>query len=234
VLVVPERIRTLPAAVAGRGALAGIAAAAWVALAIGIAGHTAHDDVVGQGRLPHASAVAALIGGWLIMIAAMMLPPELIMAVRTRAAARVVVATTCAVWTGFAIVALSGDAVVHALADSRPWLARAVTPAVLIGAGLFQLSPAKRRLLAATRRPSGRSWRHGLRCLGSCWALMLVMFAVGAGNLIWMVVLTAVMTAERAGPSGVTRGAGALTGALAGFGLIAVGVLVAVQPDRIA
>lgn len=41
--------------------------------------------------------------------------------------------------------------------------------------------------------------RHGLACLGSSWALMLLMFAEGFGNLWWMVALTAVMVYETAG-----------------------------------
>jgi predicted metal-binding membrane protein len=239
-----ERVGTLPVAMAGRAALAVVAAAAWAVLAVGLAGHTTHDDVLGHGHVPHLATVAALIGGWLLMVAAMMLPPEIVTA-RTRGAptpaptaaptpgptagaTAALAAATFAVWTGFAIVALSGDAVVHALADSRPWLERSVAPAVLIGAGLFQLSPGRGRLLAAARSTSGRPWRHAVRCLGGCWALMLVMFAVGLGNLIWMILLTVVMTAER-----VERRRARLTGVLAGLALIVVGVLVAIQPDRI-
>jgi predicted metal-binding membrane protein len=39
--------------------------------------------------------------------------------------------------------------------------------------------------------------RHGLFCLGCCWTLMLLMFAVGGANLGWMLALGAIMTAER-------------------------------------
>jgi predicted metal-binding membrane protein len=240
VLAGTARGRTLPAAAtAGHVALAIVAAAAWAVLAIGLAGHATHDEVLGHGHVPHPATVAALIGGWLLMVAAIMLPPELVTGGRrgappgaatdvppgttTLAATAALAAATFAVWTAFAIVALSGDAVVHALADSRPWLERSVAPALLIGAGLFQLSPGKGRLLAAARRPAGRPWRHAVRCLGGCWALMLVMFAVGLGNLIWMIVLTVVMTAERAERGRLIR-------VLAGLGLIVAGVLVAVQP----
>ena len=38
---------------------------------------------------------------------------------------------------------------------------------------------------------------HGLFCVGCCWALMLLMFAVGAGSLGWMLVLAAVMAIEK-------------------------------------
>jgi len=53
--------------------------------------------------------------------------------------------------------------------------------------------------------------RHGLFCLGCCWALMLLMFAVGVANLVWMAVLTALMVYEKTGRLGqwVARYAGA-------------------------
>jgi predicted metal-binding membrane protein len=38
---------------------------------------------------------------------------------------------------------------------------------------------------------------HGLFCVGCCWSLMLLMFAVGVGNLGWMLLLGAVMAAEK-------------------------------------
>jgi predicted metal-binding membrane protein len=44
--------------------------------------------------------------------------------------------------------------------------------------------------------------KHGLQCLGCCWALMLVMFAVGSNDLVWMVALTGITMIERLGPHG--------------------------------
>jgi len=43
---------------------------------------------------------------------------------------------------------------------------------------------------------------HGLFCVGCCWALMLLMFAVGAGSLGWMLLLAAVMAIEKNLPWG--------------------------------
>jgi predicted metal-binding membrane protein len=39
--------------------------------------------------------------------------------------------------------------------------------------------------------------RHGVFCVGCCWALMLLMFAVGTGNVGWMLALGAVMAIEK-------------------------------------
>jgi predicted metal-binding membrane protein len=43
---------------------------------------------------------------------------------------------------------------------------------------------------------------HGLFCLGCCWSLMLLMFAVGSGNIAWMLLLGAVMGVEKNMPWG--------------------------------
>jgi predicted metal-binding membrane protein len=58
---------------------------------------------------------------------------------------------------------------------------------------------------------------------------MLVVFAIGVGNLLWMGALTAVMTAERAARPGLER----LAGKLLGWALIGAGALVAIQPGLI-
>jgi predicted metal-binding membrane protein len=178
-------------------ALGGIAATAWIALVLGVGGH-------------HMS-----LAGGLLMIAAMMLPPEIISVARNNRGPFVAVATG-AVWTGFVLAALSGGALVHA--SGR--LGGIVGSAVLVGAGAYQLSPVKQRLVTAMRQAPAPVWRHALRCLGSCWALMLVMFVAGAGGLGWMAVLTGVMLAERAvRPDLVPR----LTG-LSGAALIIAGL----------
>jgi hypothetical protein len=83
-------------------------------------------------------------------------------------------------------------------------------------AGAYQFAPSKRRSLATCRHPFGppptaatprpRSVQlgidHGLACLGSSWALMLLMFAEGFANLWWMIALTALMVYETAGRHG--------------------------------
>jgi predicted metal-binding membrane protein len=85
---------------------------------------------------------------------------------------------------------------------------------LLLIAGIFQFSALKYRCLEKCRSPfsfvvehwQGRRERwqslrlgldHGLYCVGCCWALMLLMFVVGAGNLVWMFVLAVVMAVEK-------------------------------------
>jgi predicted metal-binding membrane protein len=61
-------------------------------------------------------------------------------------------------------------------------------------------------------------FRHGAYCLGCCWALMVMLFAVGVMNLAWVAALTALVLFEKVGPKGtlVARVAGA---AMIGFGI---------------
>ena len=89
--------------------------------------------------------------------------------------------------------------------------------AVLVAAGLFQLSPLKNACLSHCRNPMGyflRRWRdgpagalrmgtaHGVVCVACCWALMAVAFALGIMNLLWMAALTAMLVIEKNAPGG--------------------------------
>ena len=64
-------------------------------------------------------------------------------------------------------------------------------------------SRAARRLRAAFSVQAFRlGVSHGLYCLGCCWSLMLLMFAVGSGNIGWMLALGAIMAVEKNLPWG--------------------------------
>jgi predicted metal-binding membrane protein len=177
-----------------------------------------------SGRDP-ALVLGAFAGAWLVMVAAMMLPSVVPMVrMHTAVTARVerpapvraaFLAAYLAVWMAFAGVALLGDTALHRLVERWDWLA-ARDGLVLAGAlglaGAAQFSPLTRRCLTVCRDPRGflfqhyrrgvaAAWwlgvRHGGSCVGCCWALMLLMFVTGAGNLWWMVGLTAVMVAQK-------------------------------------
>ena len=185
---------------------------------------------VPQGELLLPALLHAL--AWVLMIAAMMLPttyPILALfrkIVTGRDDARklvaLVIAGFFAVWFAFGIVAHAADELVQWSALRVPgliahsWLVGAV---ILAGAGAFQFSKLKYRCLEEChtpfsfimarwhgRSPTREAWRlgvdHGLFCVGCCWALMLVMFVVGTGNLGWMLVLAAIMAAEKNLPWG--------------------------------
>jgi predicted metal-binding membrane protein len=189
-----------------------------------------HDWVLEQSQWPLPQRLTAFLGVWTVMLAAMMLPTTVAMArmftavsahqARPGPARAAFYGAYLAVWSGFALAALAGDTVVHRAVDASAWLQERevlVLGAALAGAGAYQLSPLKDACLRACRTPLGMitqhygqgvsgGWRvgvrHGLNCLGCCWALMLAMFATGVGSLLWMIGLTAVMVAEKTAPWG--------------------------------
>ena len=84
--------------------------------------------------------------------------------------------------------------------------------ATFIGAGLYQFSALKHACVTQCQRPFPfffANWtahargvlrlglRQGLYCLGCCWAMMLLMFALGVMNVVWMAALGMVMTIEK-------------------------------------
>jgi predicted metal-binding membrane protein len=211
------------------GAIAAAWAAAIAAQASGAASVVHHDSVLADGG-PPAGAVLLFLAGWQVMVAAMMLPSSLPL-VRIFVAAsapapdrgRALAALLggyALVWTIFGLLAFAGDGGLHVLVDGSPWLERhewAIGPSVLMLAGAFQFTPLKEACLRACRHPASfihRHYergaaaafelgvRHGLFCVGCCWALMLVMFAVGVASLVWMALLTALMVYEKTRPSG--------------------------------
>jgi predicted metal-binding membrane protein len=141
------------------------------------------------------------------------------------------------VWIGFSAVAALLQWQLHenALLSSGIAITSTRTAgAILIAAGVYQLTPAKRACLTRCQSPLGflmSNWRdgnkgalqlglrHGLYCLGCCWALMCVLFVVGVMNLAWVAALTAFVLLEKLGAAGmrVARAGGVL---LTGLGVV--------------
>ena len=177
----------------------------------------------------------ALVLMWWLMMVAMMLPsaaPAVLLYARVRgqrrangaiAAPSVFLGGYLATWLLFSLLAAgaqhfaAGDAM--SLADSR-W-----TSALLIAAGLYQLSPLKSACLSQCRSPAqflSRHWRpgtigalrlgllHGAYCVGCCWLLMALLFVGGVMNFAWIAALTLLVGVEKLVPGGewVGRAAG--------------------------
>ena len=123
-----------------------------------------------------------------------------------------------AVWTLFGVLVYSGDWILHGAIEQSVWLETNFVPFIgagtLLMAGLYQFTPLKYKCLDKCRSPLSfvtEHWRgsrersqsfllgahHGLFCVGCCWSLMLLMFAVGLGSLGWMLVLGTVMAVEK-------------------------------------
>lgn len=203
--------------------------------------------------LPFALALLVFAGGWTAMTIAMMLPTSLPLvnlfrtAVRDRAGHATLITLLVlgylSVWTLFGLLLYVADTALHLVIAAIPALSANsgyLLPAALVVAGAYQFTPLKDHCLRACRSPLSfvvTHWRgivpgrealrlgahHGLFCLGCCWTLMLVMFALGAAHVPAMLALGAVMAVEKCMPWGRRLVAPA------GVGLLLLGVALAVR-----
>ncbi len=218
-----DRAAVIPFWIAGAG-LVLVTIAAWIFVIA-----TSGDDME---MMPSAGAY---IGSWTLMMAAMMLPsvaPFALLYARgasSTAAPGILAAGYLGVW---AIVGIPAYALDRALGMDHP----TATAAVLIAAGLYQLSPLKQTCLSKCRSPVDflvQHWRpglggafrlgahHGTYCLGCCIALMALLVVAGGMDLAWVAAIALVVAAEKLLPHGP------LLGKIGGVGLIAAGIVVA-------
>jgi predicted metal-binding membrane protein len=190
--------------------------------------------------VPESWSAPSVLGMWIAMMAAMMLPSLAPGVWRYREAAANSGATRPAllaalvgvayfvVWTLFGMAVLPLGTAVEAMKMQLPELARAapvVSGAVVLMAGAFQLTTWKAHHLACCRAmpecrtfpPSARTaardgLRIGLHCCQSCFGFVAMLLAFGIMDVRAMAVVTAAITAERLAPSGerVARATGAL------------------------
>jgi predicted metal-binding membrane protein len=201
---------------------------------------------------------AAYLVAWTVMMAAMMLPSATPMIAlyaavgRGRSKAVPPVPSTAIftlvyllIWAAIGIPVYALTVLISQAVESSASL-KALAPdavaIVLLVAGIYQFTPWKSACLQVCRTPLGflmNNWRdgytgalrlavrHALSCLGCCLALMVVLVAAGAMGLAWVTLIAAVVFAEKILPYGdwIAR--------IAGVGLVALGLLVAVQPSLV-
>jgi predicted metal-binding membrane protein len=210
--------------IAGAGLLL-ITVAAWIF----VIASSGDDDME---MVPEATAY---LGSWTVMMAAMMLPsvaPFALLYARgasTSAAPGLLALGYLGVW---ALVGVPAYALDRALGMEH----EGATAAVLVVAGLYELSPLKQSCLEKCRSPVDflvKHWHpglggalrlgmeHGAYCLGCCIALMAVLVVAGGMGLVWVVAIAAVIAAEKLLPHGP------LLGKIGAVGLIAAGIAVA-------
>jgi predicted metal-binding membrane protein len=147
-------------------------------------------------------------------------------------------------WTVFGLAAYVAFTSVRSLSiGALSWGhgGRYVAGAVLLAAAAYQLSPAKNACLRRCRGPLEfvlEHWRegrlgalrmgavHGAWCVGCCWMLMAALFALGLMSITWMVVIAAVIAAEKLLPAPAT------TNRVIAAGLAAVGLAVMTSPQN--
>ena len=124
-----------------------------------------------------------------------------------------------ALWLVFSLVGASLQISLRSwgLLGASAALATPLAGFILVGAGIYQLTPLKAACLRHCRTPMSyflSRWRdgpvgafrmgisHGFYCVGCCWALMLTGFALGLMNLMWMVFLMLLISVETFAPRG--------------------------------
>lgn len=196
--------------------------------------------------------IAPYLVGWVAMMAAMMLPAVTpVVRLYARAAALHRVAPTTVFTLGYLLVWCATGipawflwrAMAMPLMDGQVWSYRAAG-AVLLAAGVYQLTPLKRACLRHCRSPMGVFLRtgsdlatvagatragatHAWYCFGCCAGLMVVVVAAGSMQLWWAVVVAAVIFLERNVP------AGEHLASAAAVALSALGLVVLVHPSVI-
>lgn len=220
--------RPLAACLAGLSILAWLSLWLWGQSPYGrYLGHHDLDLVIVDPAL-----IPVFIAGWIVMTVAMMLPTAVPLIdlfhkmVRSRPNSRslivLLIAGYLTAWTVFGVGVYVFDFGVHRLVEASAWLtahAWVLTAVTLLLAGAYQFTPLKYFCLDKCRSPMGfitsrwhgrrpavEAWtvgiEHGLFCIGCCWSLMLLMFAIGVGSLGWMLILGAVMAVEKNMPWG--------------------------------
>lgn len=140
------------------------------------------------------------------------------------------------VWTAFSVFATAAQWGLQTTALLSPTLLRSTSPllggAILVAAGLFQWTSLKQRCLTHCRSPLNfllNEWRegrrgalvmglrHGLFCLGCCWALMGLLFVTGVMNLLWVALIGLFVLLEKVVPGQRWLSAGT-GGLLTGWG----------------
>ena len=170
---------------------------------------------------------ALFVGGWTLMTIAMMLPTTWPLLTTFRALVQrrrrpgllvmLLGLGYVVTWSLVGVGLHTADRLIHAAVEALPWLAARpgiIAAGTVLVAGLYQFAPLKYRCLDECRSPLGfvlNHWRgvderrdaftlgvrHGLFCVGCCWSLMLVMFAVGMGSLAWMFLFGTAMAIEK-------------------------------------
>jgi predicted metal-binding membrane protein len=214
-----------------QGAGMGMAVRAWLPF---LSHPDADEAMAGIAMVGGWSATELLlaVAMWWVMMVAMMLPAAaptiLLYAKAAGAQSRAVPAAPGYFLAGYLIVWGLFSLIAAALQDAlqRTGLlapmtmtatVRWLSVAVLLAAGLYQLSPLKDACLAQCRNPAAflsRHYRpgrrgalrmgaiHGAFCLGCCWLLMALLFVGGVMNLAWIALLALLVAGEKLLPGG--------------------------------
>jgi predicted metal-binding membrane protein len=242
--------------------LAGITTAAWIYVVV--EAHRMTDMSTGMTDRSMAASMHAMVGVhpwtatefglrllmWAVMMVAMMVPTAAPMTLVYGAVARkaaiqsnpvaptfVFVAGYIVIWSLFSVAATAAQWELDRAALLSPMMvsnSALLGSALLIGAGVYELTPLKHACLKHCRAPAqflSQNWRSGMigafrmglrlgaYCLGCCWVLMGLLFVGGVMNLLWIAAISAFVLLEK-----ILR-FGHAAGWFAGAALILVGAV---------
>jgi predicted metal-binding membrane protein len=196
-----------PAPAAALTATLGLAAASWVIAVWQMRG-------MDMGMATQLGSFAFFIAVWVAMMAAMMLPGA-VPAVLRRAAAGGLRAVPLFIGSYLAVWALAGAAVYELYRPHGSVAAGAVT----VAAGVYELTPLKRRCRQRCRDSTGSGFGFGLCCAGSSAGLMAVLVVLGVMSITWMAVIAVLVLVQKLLPP-ITAIDLPLALAIAGFGVL--------------
>ncbi len=194
----------------------GLAAASW-----GIAVWQMHG--MDMGVATRLASFASFIAVWVVMMAAMMLPGAAPAVVRRVHGGGGVPAVSLFVGSYLAVWTLVG-LVVYAVYEPH---GSAAAGAVVIGAGVYELTPVKQYFRRRCQESVRSGFGFGLCCVGSSIGLMLMLVAVGVMSVAWMAVTAGVVLAQKLLPP---RAAIDVPLALA---IVGLGVLIVIAPSSL-
>jgi predicted metal-binding membrane protein len=209
------RTSATTATAAALTATLGLAAASWVFAVRQMNG-------MDMGVATELGSFAFFVALWVAMMAAMMLPgaaPAVLRSAHARGWRTVplFVGSYLGVWTlvGVAVYALY-----------RPHGSFAAG-ALVIAAGVYELTPLKRHLRRRCRESVGSGLKFGLCCVGSSIGLMLMLVALSVMSVTWMALVAALVLAQKLLPA---KAAVDLPLALT---IIGLGVLIVIAPSSV-
>jgi len=181
--------RATAAVAAALAATLALAAACWV---ISIRQMNGMD----MGTATRLGSFAFFIALWVPMMAAMMLPgtvPAVLRCARSSGRVRAVLMFVGAYLAIWAVVGVAAYAVY------RPH-GSAAAGVVVIAAGLYEITPLKRRCRRQCQENSGSGVGFGLWCVGSTIGLMAMMLALGVMSITWVAVIAVLAFAQKLWP----------------------------------
>src|SRR2546421_4036330 len=180
-------------------------------------------DGMAMGVATRVGSFAFFVGAWVSMMAAMMLPgaaPPVLRRAHARGRVRAVplfVVSYLAVWT------LVGVAVYAAYRPHGP----STAGAVVIAAGVYELTPLKQHFRRRCRESVGSGFEYGLCCVGSSIGLMLMLLALSVMSVTWMSVIAVPILAQKLLPAKA-----AIDVPLA-LVIVGLGILIVIAPSSV-